>query len=93
MLLLETGYFTTTPVARETVLRRVVERQKKEVIVSSRHCSRIRLEGLGNTTRNLIQDNRVPVEIRTEHVPNTSPERYRYARLFCTLRYVKPATV
>jgi hypothetical protein len=43
-----------------------------------RHYPCIFLERLGITTKTLVRIASVPVEIRTEHLPNISLEHYRY---------------
>jgi hypothetical protein len=41
----------------------------------------IYLEGLKKTTRNPARTTGVPAEIWTQHLPNTSLKRFRYANL------------
>jgi hypothetical protein len=59
-----------------------LERIWKEASIAwSMYYPRIRLEGLRKTMKTLrIAD--VSVDIRTEHLPNTSLERYWYTSIF-----------
>jgi hypothetical protein len=43
--------------------------------------------------RQETQDNRYPVEIRTEHLPSARLERYRSVNLFCRLVYMSVSSV
>jgi hypothetical protein len=52
---------------------------KKEVVVAYSGYSGIRHNGLRKTTRTSVTIGRLPAEIRTQHLPNTSLERYHYA--------------
>jgi hypothetical protein len=55
-------------------------------VVYSRYYFDIRLEGLSKTMKTLVSTVDVPAEIQTEHLPNTSLERYRYTNVFGSKR-------
>jgi hypothetical protein len=47
------------------------------------------IEGLRKIKKTLTRERRVPVEIRTEHFPNISLDRYRYGILSDVKHYVQ----